>query len=231
MSDLSIKKDVLRDIFEQLNYRKVDRINSLELMACLIVSTDGTFEEFLSNVIFIFGFTDQTTGSIITEDEFNFFLDCFFRSILAFVSPPKLINGNIERHKFRKSFKLPHVGLRVTPRCVEQLAKDVFSSHPNDGWLEMETLKKSLLTSSSPKVQSFNSLFRSLNEQLKKFVIDHNNRQSELSQIKVMLGQQLLEMRKNINKEIIQIEEEKKQGTYKRHFVPPEPEPPKPQQL
>ena len=58
MAVLSSKMQLLKEIFEHLNYKKLDRIDALELISCIILSIDGSFQQLLQNVIFIFGFQE-----------------------------------------------------------------------------------------------------------------------------------------------------------------------------
>ena len=42
-----------------MNFKKLDRIDALELISTIIICIDGSFDEFLKNVIFVFGFSSN----------------------------------------------------------------------------------------------------------------------------------------------------------------------------
>ena len=63
MASLSNKQDKIRDLYNHLNYRKsenrkLDRIDTFELISVILLSIDGNFESFIKNVIALFGFDD-----------------------------------------------------------------------------------------------------------------------------------------------------------------------------
>ena len=60
MMNISNKQDAVRDIFSHLNYRKLDRIDALELISTILIAVEGKFEGYIKNVLFIFGFMDNT---------------------------------------------------------------------------------------------------------------------------------------------------------------------------
>jgi len=45
-----------------MNYRNMGRIDAMELIAIILLSVDGPFESFIRNLVFIFGFSDQTAN-------------------------------------------------------------------------------------------------------------------------------------------------------------------------
>jgi hypothetical protein len=102
MKDLSKKADSVKNIFNHLNYRKVGRISSLELIALILLSINGSLESMMKNVIMIFGFTDTETQQRITQDEFNFFIDCLFKGILALVQTPQSAVTPVDLHNYKK---------------------------------------------------------------------------------------------------------------------------------
>ena len=84
-----------------MNYRGFNRIDTFELISVILLSIDGTFEQYLKNVIFIFGFTDNAYKETITLNELHFYLDCTFRGVMTFVVPPKQIQTAKQRKVFR----------------------------------------------------------------------------------------------------------------------------------
>ena len=92
--------DLLKEIFQHFNYKKFDRIDTLELLACTVLCIDGTFQQLLSNLILIFGFEEGQTKQTITENEFQFFLDCLFRGVMALVKPPREITSRQQRKEY-----------------------------------------------------------------------------------------------------------------------------------
>ena len=62
MKELSNKTEPLALIFKHMDYRKLGRIDAMELLSCIMLCIDGTFEAFLKNIILTFGFSDQNGG-------------------------------------------------------------------------------------------------------------------------------------------------------------------------
>jgi hypothetical protein len=91
MYALSNKREDLAKIYNHLNYRKLGRVDGLELYSTCLLSCDGKFEDLLQNMILIYGFTDQANNLSLTAEEFHLFLDSLFRGIMNFVIPPKKI--------------------------------------------------------------------------------------------------------------------------------------------
>jgi len=62
MEEISGKVEIVKDLFNHLNYRRdeagkqMDRIDTFELIAVIILCIGGDFDHFISNIIFIFGF-------------------------------------------------------------------------------------------------------------------------------------------------------------------------------
>ena len=54
------------------------RIDSLEVFACIVLSTQGNWTTILQNIMAIFGFGAENEFS---RDEFHFFIDCLFRGL------------------------------------------------------------------------------------------------------------------------------------------------------
>lgn len=133
MATLSNKQDKIRDLFEHLNYRKaenkkLDRIDTFELISVILLSIDGNFESFIKNVIAIFGFDDQQNQKTITKEEFHFYLDCLFRGVMAIVVPPELVRNHVDRHKFQNKQIMPHIGKCVDTQDIEQIVKLIFAN-------------------------------------------------------------------------------------------------------
>ena len=133
MATLSNKQDKIRDLFEHLNYRKaenkkLDRIDTFELISVILLSIDGNFESFIKNVIAIFGFDDQQNQKTITKEEFHFYLDCLFRGVMAIVVPPELVRNHVDRHKFQNKQIMPHIGKCVDTQDIEQIVKLIFTN-------------------------------------------------------------------------------------------------------
>lgn len=63
MAILSNKNLQVKELYNHLNYRKsdnrkLDRIDTFELISVILLSIDGSFESLIKNVICIFGFED-----------------------------------------------------------------------------------------------------------------------------------------------------------------------------
>ena len=80
MRNISNKRDACKAIFEWLDYKKLDRINSMELFAVIIFSLDGTSEITASNIMLFFGFQSDTE---FYRNELHFFFDCLFRGLFS----------------------------------------------------------------------------------------------------------------------------------------------------
>ena len=119
MAILSNKQVSIVELYNHLNYRKsenrkLDRIDTFELISVILLSIDGPFESFIKNVITIFGFEDSQNLGTICKEEFHFYLDCLFRGVMAIVVPPELVRNKIDRHKFQLKQVMPHIG-----KCVD----------------------------------------------------------------------------------------------------------------
>ena len=101
MAPLSNKREELLKIFEHMNHRKHGRIDAMELYSSCLLSCDGKFEDFLNNMILIYGFTDQEHHLNITSEEFHLFLDSMFRGVMTFVTPPIHIANLVKQRDFR----------------------------------------------------------------------------------------------------------------------------------
>ncbi len=71
MTVLSNKRPALQEIFKLLDTNHVGRIDTMELFANILISTQGKFETILQNMMLIFGFNNENEFS---RDEFHFFL-------------------------------------------------------------------------------------------------------------------------------------------------------------
>lgn len=98
LKELSNKVEPLTNIFNHMNYRKLDRIDAMELISCILLAINGSFESFMKNAVFIFGFSSLAKHQSGKDDqltinmfEFNFFLDSLLRGIMTLVAPPKVI--------------------------------------------------------------------------------------------------------------------------------------------
>lgn len=75
---LSNKRNTVYEVFKLFDTRANNRIDVLELLAVISISTGGTLEARLANSFFIFGFTEHDK---LTKEEFHYFLDCLFRGV------------------------------------------------------------------------------------------------------------------------------------------------------
>lgn len=55
---LSSKRHLLNKIFTHLNYKFLNRIDTIEVICVMALSMNGTFEELLNSFIIIFGCAD-----------------------------------------------------------------------------------------------------------------------------------------------------------------------------
>ena len=78
MRMISNKRQACKDIFEWLDFKHLDRINTLELFAVIIFSLEGTQEITASNIMLFFGFQSETE---FYRGELHFFFDCLFRGL------------------------------------------------------------------------------------------------------------------------------------------------------
>ena len=56
MKVLSNKQDAVKEIFRHMDYRGHNRIDALELISGILLAVEGKFEQYITNVLFIFGF-------------------------------------------------------------------------------------------------------------------------------------------------------------------------------
>ena len=119
MKMLSNKHDPVQKIFKLMDYRGHNRIDALELISGILLAVEGKFEQYITNVLFIFGFTKNTQ---ITKLEFEFFLDSFFRSIMTLVTPPQQIKSQLERKQFQMTSESPYIGKQVSFQNIQQIS-------------------------------------------------------------------------------------------------------------
>ena len=94
MQCVSNKTEALQNIFNHLNYQKLDRIDAQQFIACILTSIDGKFESFIKNVVLIFGYQEANT---ITQPEFENFMDNMCCGVMNIVTPPELILNKAEK--------------------------------------------------------------------------------------------------------------------------------------
>jgi len=75
---LSNKRNTVFEVFKLFDTRANSRIDTLELLSVISISTSGTLEARLGNAFFIFGFNEKDR---LTKEEFHYFLDCLFRGV------------------------------------------------------------------------------------------------------------------------------------------------------
>lgn len=75
---LTNKRNTVFEVFKLFDTRANSRIDTLELLAVISISTSGTLEARLANAFFIFGFNEKDR---LTKEEFHYFLDCLFRGV------------------------------------------------------------------------------------------------------------------------------------------------------
>lgn len=78
LAGLSNKRMCAEEVFKLFDTRGLGRIDVMELFAAIAVTTSGTLDLKVQNLVAIFGFRDQTT---LSRDESHFMLDCLFRGI------------------------------------------------------------------------------------------------------------------------------------------------------
>ncbi len=99
------------------------RIDTLELLAPIVISTNGSWENIMSNMMMIFCFGTETE---FTRDEFHFFLDSLFRGLLKLliVKPPGYTyTAN------RKKLVALHPGKKLASADIEGLVSQVFPNN------------------------------------------------------------------------------------------------------
>jgi hypothetical protein len=60
MRVLSNKQEPVKNIFNHMNHKMLNRIDALELISGILLAVDGKFDQYIVNVLFIFGFTNNT---------------------------------------------------------------------------------------------------------------------------------------------------------------------------
>ena len=102
---------------------KLGRIDSLEVFAPIAISTQGTWNTLLQNIMAIFGFGAVTEFS---RDEFHFFIDCLFRGLF------KLLIVKPQGYRYtsgRKKLVPMHPGRKLAPADIEKLVSQIFPSN------------------------------------------------------------------------------------------------------
>ena len=90
-----------------MNFRKdsignpLNTIDTFEILAIIIMVSDGVSNKLIDNIIYIFGFENGEKG-LINKEEFYFFLDSLFRGFNALIIPPEVANTEIEILKYQK---------------------------------------------------------------------------------------------------------------------------------
>ena len=146
MASLSNKRDDLQNIFEHLNHRKLGRIDALELYSSCLLACDGRFEDFLNNMILIFGFTDQDHNLSITSEEFHLFLDSLLRGVMKFVTPPQLILNPVQQRDYRRKQETPHLGKKVSHATIQPVVRELYENVAAQGFHDCSSMMKCFTT-------------------------------------------------------------------------------------
>jgi len=124
MCGLSNKRQVITDIFRVMDTPVVlGRIDTLEVFAPIVISTQGSWTTIMQNIMSIFGFGAETEFS---RDEFHFFIDCLFRGLF------KLLIVKPQGYKYTSGRKrlLPlHSGKKLASKDIEKLVSQVFPNN------------------------------------------------------------------------------------------------------
>lgn len=119
---LSNKRQAIQDLFKLMeNNSGIGRIDTLELFAAIVISTQGKWESMMQNMMMIFGFGAEGEFS---RDEFHFFLDCLFRGLLKLliVKPPQI--------KYSKKRLEPlNPGKRLSNSDIEKCVAQIFPNN------------------------------------------------------------------------------------------------------
>ena len=78
MRNISNKRQACKELFEWSDFKKLNRICSLEIFATIIFSLEGTTEILGQNIMPFFGFQSETE---FYRGELHFFFDCLFRGL------------------------------------------------------------------------------------------------------------------------------------------------------
>ena len=78
MRNISNKRQACKELFEWVDFKKLNRICSLEVFATIIFSLEGTTEIVGQNIMLFFGFQSETE---FYRGELHFFFDCLFRGL------------------------------------------------------------------------------------------------------------------------------------------------------
>mmetsp|Transcript_32269 Transcript_32269/g.31559 ORF Transcript_32269/g.31559 Transcript_32269/m.31559 type:complete len:129 (-) Transcript_32269:588-974(-) len=119
---MSNKRNALNELFKVLDCFQYGRVDTLELLAVILISLEGKFDIILQNIMGIFGFCDPQEFHI---DEFHYFLDCLFRGMLKLAIPKK------ERRPINGGKKIPSnevnmLVMQIFPKDVSTLKRIQF---------------------------------------------------------------------------------------------------------
>ena len=155
MRNISNKRGPLAELFEWLNYRKLGRIDTLELFSVILMSIEGKADVVSMNIMTIFGFSEENG---FTRDEFFFFVDTLFRGLMS-LSIAKEDNQPTNRGKFVKN------------EDIEDLVKEVFADSDR---LDRQQFVKRFMVS-----KTIFGMFNYFHETLYKAVLAHKQRNFE----------------------------------------------------
>jgi len=82
MRTISNKRAQLVELFNWLDYRGLNRVDTLHIFATILLAIEGNPETVSQNIMLFFGFRDPEK---FYREEFNFFLDTLFRGLCSFV--------------------------------------------------------------------------------------------------------------------------------------------------
>ena len=89
-----------------MNYRKdsignpLNTIDTFEILAMIIMVSDGDSNKLIDNIIYIFGFENGENG-LIKKEEFYFFLDSLFRGFNSLIIPPEIARNKVEIFRYQ----------------------------------------------------------------------------------------------------------------------------------
>mmetsp|Transcript_5514 Transcript_5514/g.3882 ORF Transcript_5514/g.3882 Transcript_5514/m.3882 type:complete len:228 (+) Transcript_5514:88-771(+) len=173
MRSISNKRGPVSELFEWLNYRKLGRIDTLELVSVILMSIEGKPDVISMNIMLIFGFHEETG---FTRDEFFFFIDTLFRGLMS-LSITKDDKQPVNRGKF------------IRNEDIEDLVKEVFA---NEERLDRPSFVKKFLVS-----KTMYNIFIYFHEALYKAVLAVKQRNQDRIQMKAYLRRMLNELQKS----------------------------------
>jgi hypothetical protein len=157
LSFLSNKQNCLEEIFKLFDTRGLNRIDLLEVLASIALTTSGTLEGKLMNAFLIFGFKDSGTLNI---EEAYIFIDSLIRGIC------KVALRNMD------TFYPRHPNFRLAPQEIDSIVNTIFTKGKNITVKEFEEKLKRENRPLTRVIMLFHTRFQESVEHMRAIMVD-----------------------------------------------------------